>query len=133
MVYGHEPYYEEIGLAKQNPEELSRRFSHMEFPELHRHQVFDGFISACWHNAYPTMAFVAYDVKRKTKDSALNMEYEIIDRAKERKTCETLIQGGLLGPGWAFCFQPAWRRYIHVVMGKAMFIWQGFVNLLRFR
>lgn len=46
MVYGHEPY-EDIDLAKQNTEELSRRFGHMEFPELNRHDVFNEFISAC--------------------------------------------------------------------------------------
>ena len=130
MVYGHEPY-EDIDLAKQDPGELSRRFGHMEFPELNRHPVFDEFISACWHNVYPTMALLAYDIKRKTKDIAINAEYKIVDFASERKTCETLIQTGLLGPDLAFCFQPAWQRYLRVIAGKAMFIWRSLVSLLK--
>lgn len=134
MVYGHEPY-EDINLA-QNPAELSRRFGHMEFPELNQNEVFDEFISACWNNVYPTAAFVLYDVKRKAKDIALEAECEVIDytkerKAKERKACETLIQGELLGPDLAFRFQPVWKRYLHVITGKAMFIWQSLVNLLR--
>lgn len=84
MVYGHEPY-ENIDLANQNPGELNRRFSHMEFPDLSRHEVFDEFISACWHIVYPTMAFVAYGFKRKTKGIASNAEYESADFAKEKK------------------------------------------------
>jgi hypothetical protein len=45
-----------------------RRFGEMEFPELNRNDVFDGLISDCWHNFYPTIALLAYDFKRKTKD-----------------------------------------------------------------
>lgn len=129
MVYGHEPY-EDIDLAKQNPGELSERFGNMEFPELNRHEVFDEFISACWHNVYPTMALVAYDFKRKTKDIALNPECEIVSYTEERKACETLIQGGLLGPDLAFRFQPTWKRYLYVIARKATSIWQSLVNAL---
>lgn len=77
------------------------------------------------------MALVAYDIKRKTEDIALNAEYESVDLAKERKTCESLIQTGLLGPDLAFYFQPAWRRYLRVLAGKAMFIWRSLVSLLK--
>lgn len=41
MVYGHQPY-DDIDLKNQDPEELERRFQDMEFPELGRHDVFDG-------------------------------------------------------------------------------------------
>jgi hypothetical protein len=133
MVYGHEPY-EDVDLAKRGPGQLSRRFGHMEFPELNRHEVFDELISACWHNVYPTMALVAYDAERKTRDIALNAECEIVDYTRERKTRETLTQRGLLGPSMALYFRPAWKRYVHAVTGKAMFIWHSLVSLLkRFR
>ncbi|KAJ5971970.1 uncharacterized protein N7479_001888 [Penicillium vulpinum] len=52
MVYGYEPYDDIILSAA----EWDRRFGEMEFPELTRNVVFDGLISACWHNVYPTMA-----------------------------------------------------------------------------
>lgn len=77
------------------------------------------------------MALVAYDVKRKTRDIALNAECEIVDYTRERKTCETLIQRGLLGPSLALCFQPAWKRYVPAVTGKVMVIWYSLVSLLR--
>jgi len=64
MVYGYEPYDDIILSAA----EWDRRFWEMEFPELNRNEGFDGLISACWHNVYPTMALPAYDFKRKTKD-----------------------------------------------------------------
>ncbi|KAK2873756.1 hypothetical protein FQN49_002102 [Arthroderma sp. PD_2] len=129
MVYGHEPY-EDIDLAKQNPGELSHRFEHMQFPKLDRDQVFDGLISACWYNVYPTMALVAYDVKRKTRDIALNPSYKVIDCRREKKTCEMLIQNGLLGPELARRFQPAWRRYLHAILGKSASFWRSLVDLL---
>lgn len=103
MVYGHEPYDDVVLSAA----EWDRRFGEMEFPELHRHQVFDGLISACWYNVYPTMALLVYDVKRKTKDMALNAEYVVIDSAKETKACEALVRRGLLGPELALHFQLA--------------------------
>ena len=87
MVYGHKPY-EDINL---DGPELERRFEKMEFPGLGRHEIFDGLILGCWYNVYPTMALVAYDFKRKTKDIASITEYETIDRTMERKNCEALI------------------------------------------
>ena len=103
MVYGHEPYDDVVLSAA----EWDRRFGEMEFPELNRNQVFDGLISACWYNVYPTMALLAYDVKRKTKDMTSNAEYVVIDSAKETKACEALVRRGLLGPELALRFQPA--------------------------
>ncbi|PGG96768.1 serine/threonine protein kinase [Helicocarpus griseus UAMH5409] len=50
MVYGHQPYEDterELGRS-----EYDRRFGEMEFPKVDRHEVFDGLISACWHNVY---------------------------------------------------------------------------------
>ncbi|KAM5442933.1 hypothetical protein MferCBS31731_001805 [Microsporum ferrugineum] len=128
MVYGHEPY-EDIHL-EEDPIELRRRFRALEFPELNRHEVFDNLISACWYNVYPTMALVAYDFKRKTKDIASPSDYKIVDYAKEKNACITLLQGGLLGPEWALSYQPAWRRYIHVIIGNFLFIWKRSVNFL---
>jgi serine/threonine protein kinase len=133
LVYGHEPY-EDLDLANQNPGELSRRFGRMEFPELNRCgvDVFNEFISACWHNVYPTMTLAAYDIKRKTKYVALDAaETEIVDCAKEGKACETLIRQGLLGPDLASRFQPAWRRYLLVIAAKFTSIWRSLINLLR--
>ncbi|KAJ5217360.1 hypothetical protein N7468_010368 [Penicillium chermesinum] len=124
MVYGHEPYDDIILSAA----EWDRRFWEMEFPELSRNKVFDGLISACWHNVYPTMALLAYDFKRKTKDMIGNTEYIFIDSVKETKTCEALIRKGLLGPELALRFQPAWRRYLHAIVKRSMFIWQYFVQ-----
>ncbi|EEH05134.1 protein kinase [Histoplasma capsulatum G186AR] len=109
MVYGHKPY-EDINLDGR---ELEHRFAEMKFPELNRHKIFDGLIFGCWYNVYPTMALVAYDFKRKTKDIASITEYETIDRTKEEKTCEALIQKGILGPELALRFQPLWRKYLH--------------------
>lgn len=130
MVYGQEPY-ENIDLKNQDPDELDRRFQDMEFPEVNRHEVFDGLISACWYNVYPTMALLAYDCKRKTKDIASVAQHEPTDSAKERKTCEALIQRGLLGPNLALQFQPVWQRYLHAIAEKSMFVWQSLVNLPR--
>jgi serine/threonine protein kinase len=124
MVYGHEPYDDIILSAT----EWDRRFWEMEFPELNRNEVFDGLISACWHNVYPTMALLAYDFKRKTKDMIWNAEYIFVDSAKETKTCEALVRKGLLGPELALRFQPAWRRYLHAIVQRGMFIWQCFLQ-----
>ena len=77
------------------------------------------------------MALVAYDIKRKTNDIALDTEYETVDSTKERKTCETLIRTGLFGPDLAFSFQLAWRRYLRVITGQAMFIWRMLVGFLK--
>ncbi|KAM5494714.1 hypothetical protein MaudMau93_000010 [Microsporum audouinii] len=128
MVYGHEPY-EDIHL-EEDPIELRRRFRALEFPELNRHDVFDNLISACWYNVYPTMALVAYDFKRKTKDIASPSDYKIVDYAKEKNACIALLQGGLLGPEWALSYQPAWRRYLHAIIGNFLFIWKRSVNFL---
>ncbi|EEP81870.1 predicted protein [Uncinocarpus reesii 1704] len=117
MVYGHEPY-EDISL---DGPELGRRFENMEFPELNRHEIFDGLISACWHDVYPIMALVAYDFRRKTKDIASVAEYEAIDRTKEKKACEALVRRGLLKPDLALDFQPVWRRYLHAA--RRTLIW----------
>ncbi|KAJ5378191.1 protein kinase domain protein [Penicillium cataractarum] len=124
MVYGHEPYDDIILSAA----EWDRRFWEMEFPELNRNEVFDGLVSACWHNVYPTMALLAYDFKRKTEDMIWNAEYIFVDSAKETKTCEALVRKGLLGPELALRFQPAWRRYLHVIVKRGMFIWQCFLQ-----
>lgn len=128
MAYGCEPY-EDIDLKNEDPGELDCRFQDMEFPEVNRHDVFDGLILACWHNVYPTMALRAYDFKRKTKDIASIAECSSIDRGKERQTCEALIRGGLLGPDLACRFQPAWQRYLHSIVEKSMSIWKVLVNI----
>ena len=130
MVYGREPY-EDIDLKNQDPDGLERRFEAMEFPILDRHEVFDDLISACWHTVYPTMALLAYDCKRKTKDLALDAEYNSIDFARERENCEVLIQRGLLGPDLALRFQPVWQRYYRAILGKSTFVWQSLSNLLK--
>lgn len=125
MVYGHEPY-DDLILSSA---EWDRRFGKMEFPELNRHEVFDGLIAACWHNVYPTMALVAYDFKRKTRNFALDEEYNATaDSATETQACERLIRRGLLGPELALHFQPGWRRYIHAIVKKSMSIWQCFLQ-----
>lgn len=124
MVYGHEPYDDVVLSAA----EWDRRFGKKEFPELNRNEVFDGLISACWHNVYPTMALLAYDFKRKTEDMTCNAEYILIDFAKETKTCEALVRRGLLGPDLALRFQPAWRRYLHAIVNRSMLIWQCFLQ-----
>ncbi|KAL4880300.1 kinase-like domain-containing protein [Aspergillus karnatakaensis] len=103
MVHGHEPYDDVVHSAR----EWDRRFWELEFPELNRNEVFDDLISACWHNVYPTMALVAYDFKRKTKDMVRDAEDIVIDSEKERETCEALVRKGLLGPELALGFQPA--------------------------
>ena len=121
MVYDHEPY-DDIPLSLT---EWNRRFWELEFPDLNRHEVFDDLISACWHNVYPTMALVAYDFKRKTKDIASIIEYENIDYAKERKTCEALLRRGILGPDLARRFQSFWQIYT----GRSTVIWQILVGL----
>ena len=128
MVYGHEPYEDtERELSRS---EYDRRFGEMEFPELNRHEVFDGLISACWHNVYPTMALAAYDFKRKTKDIAGSIvEYETIDRAREIKNCEVLIQKGLLGPEIASRYQPFWWKYL--LAAKGMLFWKVLIDLPR--
>ncbi|KAJ5120800.1 protein kinase domain protein [Penicillium bovifimosum] len=124
MVYGHEPYDDVILGAS----EWDRRFGEMEFPELNRNEVFDGLISACWYDVYPTMALVAYDLKRKTKDMVSNAEDIFIDSKKETKTCEALVRRGLLGPELALSFQPAWRRYLHAIVKRSVSIWQCFLR-----
>lgn len=131
MVYGHEPYELGLNLRREDPSEMSDRFSRMEFPELDRHEVFDELISACWHNVYPNMALLAYDFRRKTKDISSSIKTEIIDidRSKQRKACETLIQRGLLGPDLAFRFQPFWRKWVYGFSGNS--IWQIFVNVTK--
>ncbi|KAM5435160.1 hypothetical protein MferCBS31731_006457 [Microsporum ferrugineum] len=128
MVYGHKPY-EDINI---DGPELEHRFKAMNFPGLNRHEIFDKFISACWHNVYPTMYMVAYDFKRKTKDIiSIPEEYKVIDRAKERKTCEALVRKGILGPELALRFQPPWRRYLHAVKSKSTFVWHFLMGLPR--
>ncbi|KAL3480603.1 kinase domain protein [Aspergillus californicus] len=124
MVYGHEPYDEIILDAAV----WDRRFGEMEFPELNRHEVFDGLISACWHNVYPTMTLVAYDFKRKTDGFALKAEYTLINSAKEAKTCGALVSKGLLGPELALRFQPVWRGYLCGFMKRGVFVWQYFLR-----
>jgi len=124
MVYGHEPY-DDIELSTA---EWRRRFWELEFPELNRNEALDGLISACWHNVYPTMALVAYDFKRKTKDMVSNAEYVPIDSAKETKTCEALVRRGLLGPELTLQFQPAWRRYLHAIVERSTLIWRYFLQ-----
>ena len=126
MVYGHEPYDDIILSAT----EWDRRFWELEFPELNRNEIFDELISACWHNVYPTMTLLSYDFKRQTKDmiSGWNAEYIFVDSAKETKTCEALVRKGLLGPELALRFQPAWRRYLHAIVQRGMFIWQSFLQ-----
>ncbi|KAI9375600.1 hypothetical protein BJX61DRAFT_549123 [Aspergillus egyptiacus] len=124
MVYGHEPYDDIILSAA----EWDRRFGEMEFPELHRNEVCDGIISACWHNVYPTMALLAYDVKRKTKDMTWNAEHIFVDSENEKKTCVALARRGLLGPELAVRFQPAWRKYLHIITKRCVSFWQCFVQ-----
>ncbi|EGD92388.1 serine/threonine protein kinase [Trichophyton rubrum D6] len=128
MVYGHEPY-EDIHL-EEDPIELRRRFRAFDFPELNRHEVFDEFISACWHNVYPNMALVAYDIKRKTKDIASPPRNKAIDHLKEKNACIALLQGGLLGPEQALSYQPYWQRYLHAVIGRFLYLWKCSFNLL---
>ncbi|KAL2830100.1 hypothetical protein BJY01DRAFT_240495 [Aspergillus pseudoustus] len=74
-------------------------------------------ISACWHNVYPAMALVAYDFKRKTIDFALEARREVIDFAKEKKNCKKAV----------------WRRYLHFLAGKVMYLWQSLSDSLRRR
>jgi serine/threonine protein kinase len=124
MVYGYEPY-DDIILS---PAEWDRRFWELEFPELRRHEVLDGLISACWHNVYPTMAMLAYDFKRKTTDIVLTAQYTVIDCAKEKKMCKALVQRGLLGPELAIRFQPIWRRYLQAIMKRGRAIWHRFLR-----
>ena len=129
MVYGYQPY-DDIDLKNQDPEELERRFQDKEFPELSRHEIFDGLISACWYNVYPTMALLAYDFRRKTKTLALEPKYPLVDSAKEKETCEMLIQRGLLGPDLARQFQrPAWQIYLRRVVDRCIFLWSSLINL----
>ncbi|KAK2735828.1 hypothetical protein FQN57_001105 [Myotisia sp. PD_48] len=125
LVYGYEPY-DNLDLC---PKELDRRLREFELPELDRHEVFDGLISACWHNVYPTMALTAYDFKRKTKDIASVTPYQTIDRAKEIRTCEALVQKGILGPELAVQFQPFWLKYLY--FGTSIFIWRILFNIPR--
>ncbi|PYI31932.1 kinase domain protein [Aspergillus indologenus CBS 114.80] len=124
MVYGHEPYDDRILSAA----EWDRRFGESEFPDLNRNGVFDGLISACWHDVYPTMALLAYDCRRKTKGMVSNAEYVLIDSEKETRTCKALIRRGLLGPEWALRFQPTWRRYLQALVKKGKSIWEWFLQ-----
>lgn len=123
MVYGHEPYDDVI----LSGGEWDRRFGQMEFPELDRNEVFDGIISACWYNVYPTMALLAYDFKRKTKDIASNTDHIHVDTKKESETCEALVRGGLLGPELALRFQPASRENPHTIAKQAFSTKQYFL------
>ncbi|KAL3473174.1 kinase-like domain-containing protein [Aspergillus californicus] len=104
MVYGQEPY-EDLDLKDKDPQELD----------------------PCWYNVYPTMAMLAYDFKRKTGDvvSHAAAEHVSIQSVKERKACEALIQGGLLGPDLALTFQPMWRRGLHATIEKGLFGWSS--------
>ncbi|KAI2032329.1 hypothetical protein LOZ48_002457, partial [Ophidiomyces ophidiicola] len=114
MVYGHEPY--ENTERELSRSEFDRRFGEMEFPDLNRHDVFDGLILACWHNVYPTMALAAYDFKRKTQVVVgLTAEYKTIHRAQEKKKCEALIRRGLLGREVALHYQPLWWKYLNAM------------------
>ncbi|KAK2779497.1 hypothetical protein FQN52_002430 [Onygenales sp. PD_12] len=127
MVYGHEPY--DYDYEALTPAEWDRRFWELEFPELNRHAVFDGLVAACWHNVYPTMALLAYDFERKTRDigsSDAEEYYVSINSAAETKTCKELVRRGLLGPELALRFQPAWRIYLHAIVQRCMSIWQFF-------
>ncbi|EGE01208.1 TKL protein kinase [Trichophyton equinum CBS 127.97] len=126
MVYGHKPY-EDVNLDWPG---LETRFEQMKFPELNRHEVFDGLILGCWYNVYPTMALVAYDFKRKTKDFASTMEYETTDGLKETKTCEALVRKGILGPELALSYQPLWQKYLHALKSST-FVWHYLVGLPR--
>ncbi|KAI1908895.1 hypothetical protein LOZ61_005308 [Ophidiomyces ophidiicola] len=131
MVYGYQPY-DDIDLKNQNPDELERRFQEMEFPELGKHQTFDGLISACWYNVYPTMALLAYDFKRKTKAIALEPVNLLINSTKEKETCEVLIRKGLLGPDLALKFKrPIWQTYLRWVLGSFTSFWTNLVSLSR--
>ncbi|KAJ5087201.1 hypothetical protein N7456_010817 [Penicillium angulare] len=127
MSYGFEPYDDILNIEH---DEMYRRVSNMEFPELNRNEVFDGLIAACWYNVYPTMHFVAYDFKRKTKDIAAlrPAEYIPIDTAKDTETCKELIRKGLLGPELALRFQPSWRVYLYAVFTRSMFIWKSLLQ-----
>lgn len=125
MVYGHKPH-EDINL--EGPE-LDSRMKKMDFPKLDRHAIFDDLISACWHNVYPTMALVAYDFKRKTKDIASVAEYKTIDYQAEKKTCEELVRKGILGDELAIRFQPPWQRRLFAV--KNTFFWHFLIGLSR--
>ena len=87
-------------------------------------------ILACWYNVYPTIALLAYDFRRKTKDFALETEYLVVDSAKEKETCEPLIQRGLLGPELACQFQrPIWQMSLRRIAASCMLLWSGIINL----
>ncbi|KAL4955840.1 hypothetical protein BDW69DRAFT_192941 [Aspergillus filifer] len=58
---------------------------------------------ACWHDVYPTMALIAYDIKRKTNDFTLEPEFIGIILMRQRVSCETNS------------FQPPWRRFIDLI------------------
>lgn len=134
MVYGHEPY-DELDLKNRDPDELDRWDRDMELPELNPgfERVFDGLIASYWYNVYPTMALLAYDFRRKTKDVASDAGHNpsTVDAAEERKACEALIRRGLLGPELARCFQPAWQRYLRVVAEKRIPFLQVLAKLPR--
>lgn len=125
MVYGHKPY-EDINL---DGSEVDFRFNRMDFPELNRHEIFDGLISACWYNVYPSMALLAYDFKRKTKDIASAAEYRTVDYAREKRSCEALLRQGILGPELALRFQMPWQKYLRAA--RDIFTWKSPVDLLQ--
>ncbi|KAJ5734125.1 protein kinase domain protein [Penicillium malachiteum] len=122
----HEPYDD----RERSPEEWIRFGKELEFPELNRHEVLDGLISACWYNVYPNMALVAYDFKRKIKHMTGDIEpgYIGIDSAKETKRGQVLVRKGLLGPELALSFQPFWRRHLHLFFMRGKSFWQSFLQ-----
>jgi hypothetical protein len=79
------------------------------------------------------VALLAYTFRKRTDESALNAEYIPIESAKERETCEALIQRGLLGPSLALQFQPSWKRYLNAIVEKTgvRLIWWRLFNLAR--
>ncbi|KAL2838800.1 hypothetical protein BJY01DRAFT_219706 [Aspergillus pseudoustus] len=127
MVYGLEPYDDEI---IPSAAEWDCRFGEMEYPELNRHEVVDGLISAYWYNVYPTMALLAYDFIRKTTGiaGASDAEYIQVDSVKETRTCKALVCRGLLRAELALHFQPVWRRCRHNVLDRIKSIWKYFLR-----
>lgn len=106
MLYGDEPYaYED--LRKQNPQELERWFSELEFLQLDRCEVLDTTILGCWHGVYPTLSVLALMCKAHLAPLAssafttttTSSESVVVRINAERKTCEALIRRGLLGSG----------------------------------
>ncbi|KAI1936451.1 hypothetical protein LOZ12_005456 [Ophidiomyces ophidiicola] len=129
MVYGREPY-EDINLLDKDPSEMSRRFSHLEFPELNRNEIFDFIISCCWHNTYPNMELAAQDIQSRTSEIALKPTYESINHIKGKRKCESLIREGLLGPDFALRYQPIYRKYL-LRIWKTLTGWPSIADVLK--